>query len=148
MQNSHNPQKNNSKRKIQIILTLNQSGNLRFSNQTKVGCINNAINIAKSKGTNNLIESNMAIPAINVEQILKHIGFSRINDSNDNKLIDFKNLEEEKVYNFLSFSPKHIDEIAHGLSMSIMEVQVTLLTLEFNSLVRQLPGNQFIRNIN
>ena len=103
---------------------------------------------SKSKGTNNLIESNMAIPAINVEQILKHIGFSRINDSNDNKLINFKNLEEEKVYNFLSFSPKHIDEIAHGLSMSIMEVQVTLLTLEFNSLVRQLPGNQFIRNIN
>ncbi len=102
---------------------------------------------SKSKGTNTLIEREMAIPAISVEQILKHIGFSQISNSNTSKALEFNNKDEEKIFNFLTFSPMHIDEIANGIEMPIMNVQVNLLTLEFNSMVRQLPGNLFIRNI-
>ena len=102
---------------------------------------------SKSKGTNTLIEREMAIPAISVEQILKHIGFSQVNNSAKLKVMEFNNSDEEKIFEYLSFSPMHIDEIANGVNMPIMTVQVNLLTLEFNSSVRQLPGNLFIRNI-
>lgn len=102
---------------------------------------------SKSKGTNTLIEKEMAIPAINVEQILNHIGFSNIENKSKEKVLEFNNNDEKIIFDFLSYSPKHIDEIATGVNMPIMNVQVNLLTLEFNSLVRQLPGNQFIRNI-
>jgi DNA processing protein len=102
---------------------------------------------SKSKGTNTLIEKDMAIPALSVDQILNHIGFSNISNNSNVNSIEFNNTEEEKIFNYLSFSPKHIDEIANAVEMPIMNVQVNLLTLEFNSMVRQLPGNLFIRNI-
>lgn len=102
---------------------------------------------SKSKGTNSLIEKEMAIPALSVEQILKHIGFSQVSNNNNTKVLEFNSPEEEKIFEFLSFSPMHIDEIANGVNMPIMNVQVNLLTLEFSSKVRQLPGNLFIRNI-
>ncbi len=102
---------------------------------------------SKSKGTNSLIEKDMAIPALSVDQILKHIGFLNVTNNIKKNNLVFNNTEEEKIFGFLSFSPKHIDEIANGVDMPIMNVQVNLLTLEFNSMVRQLPGNLFIRNI-
>lgn len=102
---------------------------------------------SKSKGTNTLIEKEMAIPALSVEQILKHIGFLQVTNNNTKKTLTFNNSEEERIFEYLSFSPKHIDEIANAVDMPIMNVQVNLLTLEFSSMVRQLPGNLFIRNI-
>lgn len=103
---------------------------------------------SKSKGTNNLISTNMAIPALSVDQILKHIGFDLINNSSSNNVITFNNDFEEKIFEQLSFTPKHIDEISSEAQIPITQVQINLLNLEFSSLVRQLPGNLFIRNTN
>lgn len=103
---------------------------------------------SKSKGTNNLILSNMANPAISVDQILKHIGFKDVSSKKIVDTVKFKNSFEEKIFEYLSFNPKHIDEIANETELPISQVQVNLLNLEFSSLVRQLPGNLFIRNTN
>lgn len=102
---------------------------------------------SKCKGTNSLIEKDMAIPAISVDQILKHIGFLDVSNNITKKALVFNNSEEERIFEYLSYSPMHIDDIANGVDMPIMNVQVNLLTLEFSSMVRQLPGNLFIRNI-
>lgn len=103
---------------------------------------------SKSKGTNNLISTNMATPALSVEQILKHIGFDLIKSSTSNEKISFANEYEDKIFHILSFTPKHIDEIASQVDLPINQVQINLLNLEFSSLIRQLPGNLFIRNTN
>lgn len=102
----------------------------------------------KSKGTNSLIQKQMAMPALSVDQILSQIGFDDITSIKKDNKVEFKTLIEEQIFNFLSFEPKHIDEIANGTNVPIWQVQVNLLNLEFSSFVRQLPGNLFIRNTN
>lgn len=102
---------------------------------------------SKSKGTNSLIEKDMAIPALSVEQILKHIGFLNITETPTKQELKFNNESEKKIFEFLTFEPMKIDEIVNGTNLPIAEVNVNLLTLEFNSMIRQLPGNIFIKNI-
>jgi DNA processing protein len=101
---------------------------------------------SKSKGTNSLIERDMAIPALSAEQILTHIGFSKISQSANTQVLSFDNENEKKIFEFLSFEPVRIDDIANQTKIPIAEVNINLLTLEFKSLIRQLPGNLFIKN--
>ena len=102
----------------------------------------------KCKGTNELIDKEMARPALSAEQILKQIGFSKVIDTSSDKPIVFSNSDEEQIYNILSFTPTHIDEIANKSALPIASVAIGLLNLEFNLLVRQLPGKLYIRNTN
>jgi DNA processing protein len=102
----------------------------------------------KCTGTNRLIEKNMAIPALNIDQVLNHIGFKEVEIKKDEKEIDFSNNTEETIFSVLSFEPKHVDDIANESKLPVPEVVTNLLTMEFSSLVRQLPGNLYIRNTN
>jgi DNA processing protein len=102
----------------------------------------------KCNGTNRLIEKNMAIPALNIDQILSHIGFSDIEINNNSRDVEFSNNIEEEIYSVLSFEPKHVDDIANESKLTVPEVVTNLLTMEFRSLVKQLPGNLYIRNTN
>ena len=52
-------------------------------------------------------------------------------------------LFEEKMYNCLNSSPKHIDTIAHETSTSTSDCLVNLLSLEFKGIIQQLPGKMF-----
>lgn len=103
---------------------------------------------SKCRGTNKLIEKNMAIPALNVDQILKHVGFSDVETKNEKNKIGFKNDKEEIIFSNLSYEPKHVDDIANESKLPVPEVVTNLLTMEFSSLVKQLPGNLYIRNTN
>lgn len=103
---------------------------------------------SKSKGTNALIEKEMAIPALSIDQILRHIGFAEISQKSETKVIKFDSDTEKQIFEFLSFEPKRIDDIANGTKISIAEVNINLLNLEFKSMIRQLPGNLFIKDIN
>jgi len=55
-------------------------------------------------------------------------------------------LFETTVYDQLTPVPAHVDDLAEQSGMSTPDVLVTLLTLEFKGLVRQLPGKLFLRN--
>jgi DNA processing protein len=103
---------------------------------------------SKCRGTNRLIEKNMAIPALNVDQILTHIGFSEVESKDRSKTIEFNNPKEETIFSILSYEPMHVDDIANKSELSVPEVVTNLLTMEFSSLVKQLPGNLYIRNTN
>jgi DNA processing protein len=52
---------------------------------------------------------------------------------------------EEKIYSLLTASPQHIDIIAEDAGISTSDALVTLLSLEFKNIVRQLPGKYFVR---
>jgi DNA processing protein len=55
-------------------------------------------------------------------------------------------LTERTIFDFLSSEPVHIDTLAEQADSSTSDVLVTLLSLEFKSVVRQLPGKLFIRS--
>lgn len=99
----------------------------------------------KSKGTNKLIYDQKAIPATSGAQILKEIGFDKIINKPQDEKIKFKNEEEKVIYDAMEEEPIHIDELANMTDLNISELQVNLLTLEFNNLVKQLPGKYYLK---
>jgi DNA processing protein len=52
---------------------------------------------------------------------------------------------ERVIFNLLGAEPIHIDTLAEKANSSTSNVLVTLLSLEFKGLTRQLPGKMFIR---
>jgi len=103
----------------------------------------------KSVGTNNLIKKQKAIIAISPTTMLEDIGLLEIDyksaDSKQN--IVFNNPAEENIYNNLSNEPIHIDDLIGLTGLDISDILVQLIEMEFNDLVRQLPGKHYIRNL-
>jgi DNA processing protein len=54
-------------------------------------------------------------------------------------------LFEKKIYDVLDDDPLHIDVIATRANVTTADALVHLLSLEFKSLVKQLPGKLFVR---
>ncbi|MFA4966947.1 MAG: DNA-processing protein DprA [Candidatus Margulisiibacteriota bacterium] len=52
--------------------------------------------------------------------------------------------EEEKIYNVLSATPKHFDQITISCGLSVQQVASLLTMLEIKKIVHQLPGKLFI----
>lgn len=53
--------------------------------------------------------------------------------------------EDALVYNALSYEPRSVDAVIEGTGLSAARVAVTLLSLELNGKIRQLPGQHYIR---
>jgi len=53
--------------------------------------------------------------------------------------------EEDHLYAALTFDPKHIDQLAADLDLSISQALAVLLGLELKGVIRQLPGKRFVR---
>ena len=52
---------------------------------------------------------------------------------------------ERRIWEFLQERPRHIDEMAQELGLSVPEITTALLTLEMKKAVRRMPGNQYER---
>jgi len=110
----------------------------------------------KSLGTNNLIRKHKAMIAVSPKSMLEDMGLLEKNNNitaanqNSNPFeqnITFSNPSEEKIYNNLSNEPLHIDALIGLTGLDISDILVHLMDMEFNELVRQLPGKHYIRNI-
>lgn len=53
--------------------------------------------------------------------------------------------EDALVYDLLSYEPRSVDAVIEGTGLSAARVAATLLSLELNGRIRQLPGQQYIR---
>ncbi len=53
-------------------------------------------------------------------------------------------LEEQRLFEALSFEPRHIDDVLRSTDFSPSDLLVLLLDLEFKGVVRQLPGKHFV----
>jgi len=100
----------------------------------------------KSTGTHRLIKEQRAKLADSVADILAELNMQLtlpldIPPTPQPKLTD----AEEKIYSLLTTSPQHIDIIAEDAGISTSDALVTLLSLEFKNIVRQLPGKYFVR---
>lgn len=118
-----------------------------FDQNREVYAVPGNITSEKSRGTNNLIKNNQAKIVTNPEEILYDLGI--ITDRiifEDERMNEPVEPTDKKIYNAITFEPKHIDLIALELKIDIQELLVRLLNLEFSGFVKQLPGKFYIRS--
>ncbi len=118
-----------------------------FDEGREVFAVPGNINSHKSRGTNYLIQQNIAKIATSAEDVLQEIGVKveSFIFEEDNIAVIIKDEIDREICEFLSGEPKHIDVIAMELKIEISELLVRLLNLEFNGLIKQLPGKYYIR---
>jgi DNA processing protein len=52
---------------------------------------------------------------------------------------------QRRIWEFLGGQPRHLDEMAQQLGMSVPELSTALMVLEMKRVVRRLPGNRYER---
>ncbi len=102
----------------------------------------------RSTGPNSLIREGRAKLVQRVEDILEELGPQLRHllkkDVARETAVELS-LFERKVFDKLSGDPIHIDELAELAETTTADALVSLLSLEFKGLVRQLPGKLFLR---
>jgi DNA processing protein len=104
-----------------------------------------------SFGTNRLIKQGAKLVG-SVEDIIEELKPQleiHLKEIKKNEIIEDKPLDlskdESRLYDIISFQPKHIDEIVAESGFSINSVLGALMQMEIRHLVRQLPGKLFVR---
>jgi DNA processing protein len=102
------------------------------------------------EGTNDMIKKGVAKLTTCAEDILIELDF-RLRDylsdkefDNEEKVISL-NMFEKTLYDVLTDEPLYIDDISEKSNLSVSDCLVYLLSLEFKSLIRQLPGKRFVK---
>ncbi len=121
-----------------------------FDQNREVFAIPGLITESRSCGCNTLIRDNRAKLVISVEDILSELGnklkpILKIPIKMELKPELELTLFEKKIYELLSDEAIHIDLIAEKSGLSVSDVLVNLLNLEFKGVVKQLPGKMFVR---
>jgi DNA processing protein len=102
-----------------------------------------------SFGTNGLIKQGAKL-VCDVDDILEEFNFSLEKNHQRKSAKDILRpelLDEESfLYASLSDEPVALDEIAEKTNLDISRISAMLLRLQMRKLVRQLPGQQFVRN--
>lgn len=106
----------------------------------KVFSLPGNVDVINSSGSNKLIKSG-AILVTDINDILNEIENKR-----EKKIekIEIKN-EYRKVYDILTFSPMHINEICKKVDVPMAEVNQIITMLEIEGLIKALPNNEFIK---
>ena len=119
------------------------------------------VDSATSVGTNQLIKQGAKL-VDSVEDILEElktklkecIAIDEKNKAIEPKAVSekkgttapFEFSEEEKIiYNYLSDTPRHVDEIIEGTRLSSNRIMSILLKLEMGKIITQLPGKMYVR---
>jgi DNA processing protein len=114
----------------------------------EVFAIPGSITEKRSTGPNTLIREGRAKLVQRVEDILEELGpqlrHALKKDAIPESAADLT-LFERRLFDKLSSDPIHIDELAELAETTTADALVSLLSLEFKGLVRQLPGKMFLK---
>ncbi len=102
------------------------------------------------EGTNDMIKKGVAKLTSSAEDILIELDFRLKDYLSDKEFVNEEkvlalNMFEKTLYDTLNHEPMYIDEISEKSNLSISDCLVYLLSLEFKSLIRQLPGKRFVK---
>ncbi len=101
-----------------------------------------------SQGTNRLIQQGAKL-VMDARDVIEEMP-NKFADPGKNPEICTSRAElltnsEKIIYAALGGDQAHIDEVANQVNMRVPEVSATLLKLEIKQLVKQLPGNYFVK---
>lgn len=94
-----------------------------------------------SQGTNNLIKRGAKLVE-GVDDILEEV-LPQIEKQKPKAIRPELTVEEEPIYNLLSYEPKHIDTITRESNLPSSKALSLLLNMELKGAIRQLPGKTF-----
>mgnify|MGYP000871788258 CR=1 FL=1 len=117
---------------------------IAISQNKKLYAIPGNISSEMSDGTNFLIKTNKAKLITSANDIIEDLGLFAKMDKKDLSKLSLGIFELE-IMNLLNDEPKHIDDVARNLNLSTQDTLVSLLNLEFEGLIKQLPGKYFIK---
>ncbi len=98
-----------------------------------------------SVGTNKLIKDG-AIPVTSADEVMEYLGIKYVQKERQTEQILIDE-EERAVWRALSLEPICLDELAERISQPTSAILNTLLKLEIKGYVKQLPGMNFIKNL-
>lgn len=138
--------------KITIVVESDKKGGslwtAKFANDYNrdVYAVPGEIRSAKSLGTNQLIKDNLAIILNNFDDLLTHFDISV--SEKESSILPEKEIYENPNWNIivskLSLEPIHIDTLSEVVGIEMPMLLVNLLEMEFDGVVRQLPGKYYI----
>jgi len=105
------------------------------------------IDSAGSFGTNTLIKQGAKL-VTQVTDILEEFSFTAAPVPKENR--DFRrncgNEKENRLYELITPQAVTLDDLIEKANMDVSEISGILLNLQFRKLIKQLPGEQFVRN--
>jgi DNA processing protein len=111
-------------------------------------CIPGMVTNPNTEGTYKLIKEGAAV-VTKAEDIFNQLNWELKTDFNAGN----KNIEpgflgnEQKIYRLLDLEPKSFDTILKETNISIDELMMALTSLELEGVIKQLPGQQFVKNL-
>ncbi len=111
-------------------------------------CLPGNITERKSFGTNRLIKSGQAKLVQTVEDIIDELRRSLrpvLKTSIPEPPPPPLSIFEQKIYDALATEPKHVDRLSEETALSVSDVLVHLLSLEFKGCARQMAGKMFVK---
>jgi DNA processing protein len=99
-----------------------------------------------SRGCNALVQRNQAHILNDIDEFLTMMSWDDEESTNERQIPLFIELDgkEKLIYELLGREPKTMDSISLEANMPTSQVSATLLKLEFQGLVRTLPGKQYV----
>ncbi len=97
-------------------------------------------------GSNQLIQEGACV-ALNPDDVLSQIKEGYVPpDFNDRRPELLLSDEQWKVYPYITFQPVHLDELVKQSGLGISSLMNITLSLELKRVIRQLPGQYYVRN--
>ncbi|MCD6574433.1 DNA-processing protein DprA [Candidatus Aerophobetes bacterium] len=111
----------------------------------EVFAVPGAITSPYSRGNNRLIKEGAKVVE-DVSDILEELGISLV--KKDETLMDYQlSFEEKAVFDGLTSSPIHIDDIVEKSGFSAAKVADILTRLQLKGIVKELPGKLFFKEV-
>ena len=131
---------------ILVIEAKNKSGTLitaRYAKEQgkKLFCLPGNVGNKSSNGSNELIKNGAKL-VTDINDILNKL---IIEEPQEEKYKHEINSEYKKVYDILTRTPMHINEICKKANSPMAEVNQIITMLEIEGLIKSLPNNEFIK---
>ena len=131
---------------ILVIEAKNKSGTLitaRYAKEQgkKLFCLPGNVGNKSSNGSNELIKNGAKL-VTEINDILNEL---TVEEPQEEKYKHEINSEYKKVYDILTRTPMHINEICKKANSPMAEVNQIITMLEIEGLIKSLPNNEFIK---
>jgi DNA processing protein len=124
------------------------TANLCLEQNRELMCIPGLVTNPNTEGIHELIKNGAGL-VTNAKDIFDNLNWLCIGNAEKNEnnfKIDLLD-NEKKIYEILSLEPFNFDELLNQSKLNAQELMVVLTSLEINGIIKQLPGQKYIKTL-